>query len=176
MDGVICDFNAGWTGSHRAEFGSDLQPEMVTAWDNLHVLAGFADMGAFWQWAEGRGDRPSIFRHLEPYPDAIDTMHRLRRHGHRLVIVTAKPEWAVPDTLHWLADHGVPTTEIHFEYDKHRVACDVYLDDSPMVLPKLRAHRPDATVCRMIQPWNDPLDGTVDVRSWLEFEAVVAAA
>lgn len=174
MDGVICDFNAGWTELHRAEFGSDLQPEMVTAWDNLHVLAGFADMSAFWRWAEGRGDRPSLFRHLEPYPDALEAMHRLHDAGHRLVIVTAKPDWAVPDTLRWLADHRAPTTEIHFEYDKHRVECDVYLDDSPQVLPKLLAHRPAATVCRMVQPWNVPLDGAIDVHSWADFEAVVA--
>lgn len=174
MDGVICDFNAGWMKLHQSEFGSELRPEMVVTWDNLHELGGFADMGAFWRWARGRADRPSIFRHLEPFPGALETMAALQGSGHHLVIVTAKPRWAVPDTLRWLADHEIPTTEIHVNYRKHEVDCDVYLDDSPLVLPALVTHRADAVVCRMIRPWNSPVPGAVDVRDWSEFAAVVA--
>lgn len=174
LDGVVCDFNAGWMKLHQSEFGSDLQPEMVVGWDSLHELGGFADMRAFWRWAQGTEDRPSIFRHLEPYPDALDTLHALRAAGHRIVIVTAKPDWAVPDTLRWLADHDVPTNEIHIVYDKYRVACDVYLDDSPTVLPSLVEHRPDATVCRMVRPWNVGVHGSVDVTDWSAFRGVVS--
>ena len=64
--------------------------------------------------------------------------------------------------LRWIADHDLPTEEIHIRYRKHTVACDVYLDDSPLVLPELLRHRPDAAVCRMIRPWNAPLDGAID--------------
>jgi uncharacterized protein len=163
LDGVVCDFNAGWMDLHRAEFGSDLNPEMVVTWNNLHELGGFADMGAFWRWAQEKADRPSIFRHLEPYPNAIETMHWLRAQGHSIVIVTAKPRWAVADTLRWIADHDVPTDEIHIRFRKYRVECDVYLDDSPIVLPELVKHRPSASVCRMIRPWNEPVAGADDV-------------
>ncbi|CAN5597168.1 hypothetical protein BH24ACT5_BH24ACT5_17600 [soil metagenome] len=173
LDGVVCDFNAGWMDLHRSEFGSELEPDMVVGWDNLHELGGFADMRAFWRWAQGTEDRPSIFRHLEPYPDALDTMHALRGAGHRVVIVTAKPDWAIPDTLRWLADHEVPTNEIHIVYDKYRIDCDVYLDDSPIVLPALVEHRREATVCRMVRPWNAAVDGTADVADWPAFRAVV---
>jgi len=176
MDGVICDFNAGWMELHRGEFASELQPEMVVTWDNLHELGGFADMEAFWRWARGSDERPSIFRHLEPFPGALETMHDLSRAGHAIVIVTAKPRWAIPDTLRWLADHEVPTREIHVLHRKFEVDCDVYLDDSPIVLPDLVEHRPHATICRMVRPWNSPLDGTVDVNDWSEFAATVAAA
>jgi uncharacterized HAD superfamily protein len=61
LDGVVCDFNAGWMELHKAEFGSELVPEMVVTWDNLHELGGFKDMKAFWRWAQGNEDRPSIF-------------------------------------------------------------------------------------------------------------------
>ena len=81
LDGVVCDFNAGWMRLHMAEFGSELKPEMVVSWDNLHELGGFADMPAFWRWAQGNADRPSIFRHLEPYPEALETLHALRDAG-----------------------------------------------------------------------------------------------
>jgi 5'(3')-deoxyribonucleotidase len=173
LDGVIADFNAGWIRIHREEFGSDLHPEMVTTWDGLHALAGFADMTAFWDWARGTGHRPSIFRHFDPYPDALDTLRGLDGAGHEIVIITAKPRWAVTDTLRWLADHDVPTTEIHIKSAKYRVECDVYLDDSPLVVPELVERRPEATVCRFVRPWNEPVAGACDVDSWEAFRRVV---
>ena len=173
LDGVVADFNAGWIRLHRHEFGSDLRPEMVQTWDGLHELGGFADMGAFWRWARGNDERPSIFRHLDPYPDAVETLHRLDRAGHDVVIVTTKPRWARVDTLRWLADHDLPTAEVHMTEVKYRVACDIYLDDAPHVLPELVEHRPDATVCRFVRPWNTAVDGTTDVTSWAEFEQLV---
>jgi uncharacterized HAD superfamily protein len=169
LDGVVCDFNAGWMDLHKAEFGSELVPEMVVTWDNLHELGGFKDMNAFWRWAQGNEDRPSIFRHLQPFPRAVETLHMLRDAGHKIVIVTAKPRWAITDTLRWIADHDLPTEEIHIRYRKHTVPCDVYLDDSPLVLPELLRHRPEAAVCRMIRPWNVPLEGATDIVDWNEF-------
>lgn len=173
LDGVVADFNAGWIRLHRDEFGSDLRPEMVTTWDGLHELGGFADMDAFWRWARGNDERPSIFRHLDPYPDALDTLHALDRSGHQIVIVTTKPRWARVDTLRWLADHELPTSEVHMIEAKHRVTCDAYLDDSPHVIPALVRHRPDALVCRFVRPWNVAVAGAVDVTSWAEFHRLV---
>jgi uncharacterized HAD superfamily protein len=174
MDGVMCDFNAGWMRLHADEFGSELRPEMVTGWNGLHELAGFADMDAFWRWARQNDDRPSIFRHLELFPDVVETMGRLVAEGHEIIVLTAKPDWAIPDTLRWLADRRVPTREIHVLDDKHRVECDVYLDDAPAVLEDLVAHRRKALVCRMIQPWNRPVPGAVDVTDWPTFERLVS--
>lgn len=174
LDGVVADFNAGWIRLHRDEFGSELHPEMVTTWDGLHELGGFADMRAFWRWARGNADRPSIFRHLDPYPDAIETLHRLDRDGHDIVIITTKPDWARTDTFRWLADHELPTAEVHLTERKHLVGCDVYLDDGPHVLPPLVRHHPEALVCRFVRPWNRPVKGTEDVESWSEFERIVA--
>lgn len=173
LDGVVAAFNHGWTELHNAEFGGSLHPGMVTMWDGLHALGGFADMGEFWTWAQGDGRRPSVFRHLDLLPDARESLVGLDAAGHRIVILTAKPRWAVPDTLRWLADHEIPTTEIHFAEAKHEVACDVYLDDSPIVLPGLVAHRPEATVCRYVRPWNTPVDGAHDVTNWHEFREIV---
>ena len=176
LDGVVADFNAGWMRLHAEEFGSDLRPEMVTGWNGLHALGGFGDMDAFWAWAQATPARPSVFRHLELFPGAAETLTGFVEAGHEIVILTAKPRWAVPDTLRWLADHEIPTSEIHIVHDKHLIACDVYLDDAPTVLENLVVQRPSALVCRMVRPWNVPIAGAVDVADWAQFRRVVMPA
>ncbi len=173
LDGVVADFNAGWMQRYNAAFSAELHPDQVQMWDGLHSLTHFEDMDGFWEWARGRDIGHSIFRHLEPYPDALPTLVALEREGHDIVIVTAKPRWAVQDTLRWLADHQMPTREIHITDDKWTVDCDVYLDDSPHVVPTYVAKRPDRLTCRFVRPWNEPVPGAVDVRSWEEFRATV---
>ena len=173
LDGVVADFNSGWTQLHNAEFGGSLTPDQVTTWDILHTLGGFDDMEGFWAWARGNEARPSIFRHLELLPGAIDTLRALDAAGHRVVIVSTKPDWAVHDTMHWLADNEIPTHEVHLTFHKHLVDCDVYLDDAPGVLPELVEHHPDALVCRFVRPWNDPVEGAIDVHDWSDFHTIV---
>lgn len=173
LDGVVADFNAGWTALHNAEFGGSLSADMVTMWDGLYRLGGFDNMDAFWAWARGNEQRPSIFRHLGLLPGALETLQALDSEGHHIVIVSTKPDWAVHETLHWLADNKIPTREVHLTFTKSDVACDMYLDDAPHVLPELVEHHPDAVVCRFVRPWNSPVDGTVDVTDWANFHALV---
>lgn len=172
LDGVVADFNRGWMRRYNEEHGAALSVEMVTSWDGLYALTHFEDMRDFWAWARNHGG-PTVFRHLEPYSGAVDTLRSLNRSGHDIVILTAKPDWAVHDTFEWLADQRIPTREVHILDDKWRVACDVYLDDSPYVVPALVEQRPDALVCRFVRPWNGPVDGALDVEDWDGFAQVV---
>ncbi|MEM8923087.1 MAG: hypothetical protein AAGD35_06265 [Actinomycetota bacterium] len=168
LDGVVAQFHKGWMGRHATEFGSTLDPSMVMGWNGLHELGGFDDMDAFWHWFRN-GDQPSCFRHLEPYPDAMASIHGLADEGHDIVILTHKFDWAIADTFSWLGDVGMPSREVHIREDKHAVDCDVYLDDSPFVVPALVQHRPNALVCRFVRGWNTPVDGAVDVHDWPSF-------
>jgi hypothetical protein len=74
-----------------------------------------------------------------------------------------------------MSEHRVPAREIHFVWDKTTVPCDVYLEDAPHNLAALVQGHPGALVCRMVRPWNRPLDGAVDVASWAEFAQHVRA-
>ena len=170
MDGVLADFNAGWMRRYNAEFDARLEAAMVQGWDGLHGLTHFADMAEFWGWA--RGDGHSIFRDAPPLPGAIESIRRIGQR-HRVAIVSSKFDWAIPDSLAWLADHRVPAREVHFLWDKTLANCDVYLDDAPHHLRDLKRALPQATVCRMVHPWNRPLAGVEDVHDWTEFESVV---
>jgi 5'(3')-deoxyribonucleotidase len=170
MDGVVADFNAGWMERYNRDFGTTLHPDHVVGWDELHGLTGFDTMERFWEWA--RGDGRSVFRDLPPIPGALETLADLATR-HRIVIVTARFDWAIRDTLAWLAEHGVVAREVHFQAAKYLVPCDVYLDDSPYQIEALARERPDRTICRQVTPWNRPRPGVVDVHGWDEFRDVV---
>ncbi|MEX0835144.1 MAG: hypothetical protein WD010_03565 [Nitriliruptor sp.] len=173
LDGVVADFNRGWTAAYNDAFSGQLEADMVVSWDSPLELTHFGDMDAFWAWARDHGGH-SVFRHLEPYPEAAESLREFNRAGHDVVILTAKPDWAVHDTLEWLADHKIPTRDIHFLEDKHTIACDVYLDDAPHQVETIADHRATtATVCRFVRAWNDPVEGAVDVHSWEDFRRLV---
>lgn len=174
IDGVVADFNKGWVERYNEDFGSELTPDSVTMWDGMERLTHFPDMQAFWEWAEDFGNG-SLFRHLEAYPDAVPALERLST-VHDIVIITTKPDWAVLDTIAWIADHKLPTREVHvvdWTTPKWGVPCDVYLDDAPHQIEDIHANRPDSVMCRFVRPWNEPVPGTREISSWAEFEALI---
>ncbi len=171
LDGVVADFNTAWIARYNAEFGTDVQRADVVSWAAMVDLTHFPGMDEFWAWCAD-GEDGSVFRHLGTYPGALESLERLSR-NHDIVILTTKPDWAIPDTFAWLSDQRIPTREVHMLNDKWRVPCDVYLDDAPHQLEALVRERPNATVCRFVRPWNEPLFGARDIHDWNEFEALV---
>jgi 5'(3')-deoxyribonucleotidase len=172
LDGVVADFNGGWMLAYNEQFGAELTPAQVISWDGLHTLTHFPDMGEFWRWAKDHGGK-SVFRHLLAYEGAVDTLRALNRKGHDIVVITAKPDWAVHDTFEWLADNRVPTREVHVTDDKWMIDCDLYLDVSPYQVVDLVEKRPDRVICRFVRPWNRPVEGARDVHDWDEFSDIV---
>lgn len=173
LDGVVADFNAGWISRYNEEFGETIPHDAVTTWDGLHELTHFPNMSGFWRWAQGRGDG-SIFRHLDTYDGAVDTLWRLMKSGHQIVITTSKPGWAIHDTFAWISEHRIPTREVHITDEKWRVPADVYLDDSPWQISEIHSMRPEADVVRFVRPWNEHVPGVHDVAGWDEYEDLVA--
>lgn len=174
LDGVVSDFNKGWIDQYNAEFGAEIPIDAVTTWDGIEPLTHFTDMDAFWEWAKDFGNG-SLFRHLETHAGAVPALERLSA-DHHIVIITAKPDWAVADTFAWIADRRLPTREVHIvgmHEPKWPVACDVYLDDAPSQIEVIHQHRTESHVCRFVRPWNHPVPGVHDVRDWEEFEGFV---
>ena len=60
----------------------------------------------------------------------------------------------------------MPAVEVHIVDDKARIDCDIYIDDGMHNITSYRSRRPDSTVVRWVQPWNDPVDGVVDADDW----------
>lgn len=174
LDGVVADFNSGWINRYNADFGAGVAFDAVKAWNAIPSLTHFPHMGAFWKWAQDH-DGHTLFRHLETYPGAVETLWRLVHRRHQVVILTTKPAWAIHDTFAWLADHRIPTREVHILEHKWEVDCDIYLEDAPHNLEALVAHRPNRVVTRFARPWNSPLVGAHDIDDWETFEEFVAS-
>jgi 5'(3')-deoxyribonucleotidase len=172
LDGVVANFILGWITRYNVEFGTHLTEDLVDHWNAAADLTHFPDMSDFWAWAGAAGGGPTVFRHLTTYPGALRTLNELAV-DHDIVILSMKPDWAASDTFSWIAEHHIPTREVHLLRDKWKVPCDLYLDDSPHALPDLAKHRPEATVCRYVRPWNQPVPGVRDVHDWAEFCAFV---
>lgn len=175
LDGVVADFNSGWIRRYNQEYGSELPSDAVKAWDAIPSLTHFEDMRAFWAWARDH-DGHTLFRHLDTYPGAVEALWELSKNRHEVVIVTTKPFWAIHDTFAWLAQHRIPTREVHIKDAKWMVDCDFYLDDGPHVLMSLVKHRPQARVCRFVRPWNRPVTGAIDIVDWPQFVGEVERA
>lgn len=172
LDGVVADFNTGWIRRYNADFGADVAFDAVKAWDAIPSLTHFRHMGEFWKWARDH-DGHSLFRHLETYPGAVESLRELARDRHDVVILTTKPPWAVHDTYAWLSEHRLPTREVHILEDKWTVDCDVYLDDASHNIERLVRNRPERTVVRFVRPWNAPVTGARDIENWPEFVKMV---
>ena len=174
LDGVVAEFNGGWMSRYNQEFGAELTPDMVTRWDGLADLTHFDHMGAFWHWARNDGG-PSIFRDLPLIDGAAPALNQLAI-DHNIVIITAKPRWAIHDTFAWLSDNEIPTREVHITSKKWAVECNVYVEDSPFQLPNIVARRPDAMVFRFVRAWNEPVAGAHDINSWAELTDLITTA
>jgi len=173
LDGVVANFIRGWMLRYNMEYGTNLKEDQVDHWDAAGDLTHFEDLSDFWHWAGASGHRPSVFRHLEPYPGALEALNDLSA-CHDIVVLSMKPDWAAADTYAWIADHRLPTREVHLLRSKWLIDCDIYLDDSPFAVVDLVKHRPDRIVCRFVRPWNDPVEGAVDIYDWEEFRSFVA--
>jgi uncharacterized HAD superfamily protein len=178
LDGVVANFTEGWQRFYNREFGANLVVEDSQRWNDVVDLTHFNDIDEFWEWSSDLEGR-SLFWHLATYPGAIESLHALDREGHDIVVITQKPRFAFDDTRDWLGRVGVPAMEVHI-LDMHggrkwEVDCDVYLDDGPHIIPGLVRNRPDRLICRYVRPWNDPVEGAVDVHSWDDFRDLVAS-
>jgi 5'(3')-deoxyribonucleotidase len=173
LDGVVANFTKGWMHFYNDQHGTALVEEDSRRWNDIVHLTHFDDMSEFWEWAADLDGR-SLFWHLDPFPGAVEALVELHEEGHEIVVLTQKPAYAVTDTHEWVERVGIPAEEVHVIDQKWAIECEVYLDDGPHILPLLARHRPDATVCRYVRPWNDPVPGVLDVRDFDEFREVVS--
>jgi len=86
-----------------------------------------------------------LFKVLKPIPGAPAALRRLSASGVRIRIITHRlfikyfHQIAVSQTIEWLDHHDIPYWDLCFMKDKAAVGADLYIEDSPSNIEKLRA-------------------------------------
>ena len=86
-----------------------------------------------------------LFRTSPMVPGARRYLRRLSDEGVRIRIITYRlfihffQHTAVTQTIDWLDQTGIPYWDLCFMKDKEQVGADIYVDDSPDNVQKLRA-------------------------------------
>lgn len=117
-----------------------------------------------------------MFTTLKAYEGVSDVLWRAHAKGHHIRIITArflKPgdRYNVGQTtFQWLDDNNIPVDDIAFTDQKTDIDADVYIDDSPSNIFKLRAA--GKTVIIFHQEYNKDIDG-LRAHNWGEVEAIL---
>jgi 5'(3')-deoxyribonucleotidase len=86
-----------------------------------------------------------LFLKLPPMAGAPQTLRRLSKEGVRIRIITHRlfikyfHQIAVSQTIEWLDHHDVPYWDLCFMQQKTAVGADLYVEDSPVNVERLRA-------------------------------------
>jgi uncharacterized HAD superfamily protein len=101
----------------------------------------------------------------EPYPGAVEALHRWHEAGHFIQITSHRVTDAYDATQQWLDQIGVPFDELHCSFDKIsrcvELEIDVLIDDSPVNLRK--AAEAGITPATIMHPWNRDLCEDEDI-------------
>ena len=145
LDGVVADFYGGlrpiaaeWLG-----VALDSLPERVswglTEWGVSQAPGGYDALHKFAVMQR------ELFLKLPPTARAPQALRRLSKAGVRIRIITHRlfikyfHQIAVSQTIQWLDRHDIPYWDLCFMQEKTAVGADLYVEDSPANIERLRA-------------------------------------
>ncbi len=152
LDGVCADFYEGirpiaaeWLGVAEATLTRNVSYGL-SEWGMDKAPGGYPD---FHKFAVTQRD---LFQHLQPFSDCPQALRRLSKAGIHLRIITHRlfikyfhlP--AVSQTVAWLDHHGIPYWDLCMLGEKTAVDANVYIEDAPQNVAKLRAQGGDVIV------------------------------
>ena len=162
LDGVCAAYEEGFRRSVARQLGRDpdsLPPQQVL--DQFSEWGLTPDQFAHLHRTAVVEDR--MFRHLDPLPGVSEALWELsdlevwiRIITHRLCVNWAH-ETTAADTAAWLDEQRIPYRDLCFIGAKPDVGADIYVEDSPVNVTRLRAAGRRTIV--FDQPYNRELPG-----------------
>jgi 5'(3')-deoxyribonucleotidase len=178
LDGTVADFYGGlrpiaaeWLGVDAATLPSEVTWDLPE-WGLNDSPGGYPDLHKF------AVTQRQLFRNLKPFPGAPMALRRLSKADVRIRIITHRliikdfHQLAVQQTVEWLDAYGIPYWDLCFMGDKGAVDADLYLEDAPGNIERLRAEGLSAIV--LTNSTNRHLDGP-RADNWDEAYALVMA-
>ncbi|MDZ7826373.1 MAG: 5'-nucleotidase [Gammaproteobacteria bacterium] len=177
LDGVVADFHQGLKSVAAEWLGVDEEelPDEVSYGFREWQLEAHGGYEALHRFAVKERD---LFQNLPPIPGAPAALRRLSAQDVRIRIITHRLyiKWfhqeAVQQTVEWLEHHGIPYWDLCFMRDKGEVGADLYIEDSPANIERLRAEGNEVIVLRNSTNRGVAEPGAVD---WADIERQVLA-
>jgi 5'-nucleotidase len=177
LDGVCGDYEGAFRRSVARQL--DLDP---TTLPPQTIMDAYSQWGLSFEQFEDAHRRAvvedRIFRDMAPLPGVSAALWELSDLGVWIRIITHRlifngvHEVSAADTAAWLDRHDIPYRDLCFMGDKPNVGADVYVDDSPLNIERLRAAGRTAIV--FDQPYNRHIVQP-RARSWAEVVAHIRA-
>jgi len=144
LDGVCADFYAGLRPIAAEWLGVDVStlPERVSwglpEWGVNTAPGGYEALHKF------AVTQRELFRRLPPMPGAPQALRKLSKEDIRIRIITHRffikyfHQAAARQTIEWLDHHDIPYWDLCFMQEKSAVGADLYIEDSPANIARLR--------------------------------------
>ncbi len=145
LDGVVADFYGGLRPIAAEWLGVSLEslPERISwglaEWGVARAPGGYDALHKFAVMQR------ELFLKLPPTARAPQALRRLSKAGVRIRIITHRlfikyfHQIAVSQTIQWLDRHDIPYWDLCFMQEKTAVGADLYIEDSPTNVERLRA-------------------------------------
>lgn len=178
LDGVCADFYGGLKPVAAEWLGVDVAtlPDRVSwtlpEWGVDQAPGGYDALHRF------AVTQRELFRHLPPMPGAPQALRALSAQDVRIRIITHRlfikyfHQVAVRQTIEWLDYHDIPYWDLCFMREKAAVGADLYIEDAPENVARLRAQGLKTIV--FSNSTNERLPGP-RARSWDEVVGLVLA-
>lgn len=144
LDGVCADFYGGLKPVAAEWLGVDVAslPDRVSwtlpEWGVDRAPGGYDALHRF------AVTQRELFRRLPPMPGAPQALREISAHDVRIRIITHRlfikyfHQVAVRQTIEWLDYHDIPYWDLCFMREKAAVGADLYVEDSPENVARLR--------------------------------------
>jgi 5'(3')-deoxyribonucleotidase len=145
LDGVVADFYGGLRPIAAEWLGvavESLTPRVswgLVEWGVEAAAGGYERLHRF------AVTQRELFLKMPPMPGAPQALRRLSIEGVRIRIITHRlfikyfHQVAVNQTIQWLDRHDIPYWDLCFMQQKTAVGADLYIEDSPANIERLRA-------------------------------------
>jgi len=145
LDGVCADFYGGLRPIAAEWLG--VPPESLTTEVDFGLACWGIDQapGGYEALHRFAVTQRELFRALRPMPGAPAVLRRLSKRDVRIRIITHRlfikyfHQQAVRQTVEWLDHWDIPYWDLCFMGDKAAVGADLYVEDSPANIERLRA-------------------------------------
>ena len=177
LDGVCADFYGGlrpiaaeWLGVPVNSLNEEVRYGLHE-WNIQRAPGGYEALHRF------AVTQRKLFRDLKPVEGAPEALRRLSARNVRIRIITHRlfikyfHQQAIHQTVEWLDHYDIPYWDICFMKDKAAVGADLYIEDSPDNVERLRAD--GHTTIIFTNSTNRHLSG-LRADTWREVEKIVS--